>query len=209
MYNFHAMLSDMRQDFAKYVELYPNSAKCKFPIKIDVLLRSPSLYVICGYRLLFWLKTRKEVSRNPLPKLGFRIFGWLFKKYANIVTKIDISNWPEIGPGLYLSNQGGIIMGPKRIGSGCVVHHNVTIGMDRKKVHPIIGNRVWIGPDSLIYGQTVSDGVIVKRRTVVGKNVPARVIIKGNPGVIVKRDIDNSRLLNCSNPDPLDIEQTL
>ena len=115
--------------------------------------------------------------------------------------KSAISNWPEIGPGLYLSNKGGIIIGPKKIGCGCVIHHNVTIGLNLDdKSHPDIRNNVWIGPNSLIYGRIIKDGVIVQPDTVVGKNVPACVVIKGNPGMIVRRNIDNSSFLSNYGP---------
>ncbi|MCW8995148.1 MAG: hypothetical protein OQK77_04965 [Psychromonas sp.] len=106
--------------------------------------------------------------------------------------KIQISHWPEIGPGLYLSNRGGIIMGPKKIGTNCVIHHNVTIGVNQDRDHPNIGNNVCIGPNSLVCGKIIQDNVIIKENTIVGKNIPANVVIKGNPGKITSRNLNNS-----------------
>ncbi|MGF1761408.1 hypothetical protein L4D76_26540 [Photobacterium sagamiensis] len=189
------MLSDIRQDLAKYVDLYPAHSN-KPPNMLRVLLNSPGFYVIASYRILYWMKMWQEASGSHLVKILFIGFRFITSIYWKIAMKITISNWPEIGPGLYLSNKGGIIIGPKRIGSGCVIHHNVTIGMNLDKEHPDIGNNVWIGSNSLIYGRIIKDGVIVQPGTVVGKNVPACVVIKGNPGTIVRRNIDNSSFLS-------------
>ena len=46
-------------------------------------------------------------------------------------------------------------MGADRPGAGCVIHHHVTIGMDRKGNHPEIDDHVWIGPDTIIYAQKI------------------------------------------------------
>ena len=102
-------------------------------------------------------------------------------------------------------------MGSKKIGSECIIHHNVTIGksqmnvMDRnatinlyknKNKHPEIGNNVWIGANSLIYGEIIRDGVIVEAETMVGKSLPACVVVKGNPAKIVGRNIDSHCILS-------------
>lgn len=193
------MTSDIRQDLAKYVELYP-AQSTKSPNIFKVLLHSPGYYVITSYRLLYWMKARQEKSGSQITKLLYIGLRKIASGFWKIGMKIAISDWPEIGPGLYLSNKGGIIMGPKRIGSGCVINHNVTIGMDLNREHPEIGNNVWIGSNSLIYGKIIKDGVIVQPDTVVGKNVPACAVIKGNPGKIVHRNIDNSSFLTNNSP---------
>ena len=193
------MLSDIRQDLAKYLELYPTHSN-KPPSMLKVLLHSPAFYVIASYRILYWLKIWQETSGSRLVNILFIALRLIAYRCWAVGMKIQITDWPEIGPGVYLSNKGGIIMGPKRIGSGCVIHHNVTIGVDTSNEHPDIGNNVWIGPNSLIYGRIIKDGVIVQTDTAVGKSVPASVVIKGNPGRIVCRNIDNSHFL--SNYDP-------
>ncbi len=186
-YGYKKLLSDIRQDLAKYVELYPdNSDK---PMKtLRVLLHSPAYYVIVSYRILYWLRIKQKISGSRLVNILFLLLRGVANQYSKIVMKTSISHWPEIGPGLYLSNKGGIIMGPNRIGCNCVIHHNVTIGVNQDKEHPDIGDNVWIGSNSLICGRMIKDNVIVQADTIVTKNVPASVVIKGNPGRIIHRN---------------------
>lgn len=55
----------------------------------------------------------------------------------------------------------------------------------------IIGRNCWIGENARICkGVTIGDGSIVAANTVVTKSVPANCIVAGNPGRIVKTDID-------------------
>lgn len=55
----------------------------------------------------------------------------------------------------------------------------------------IIKNNVWIGANVRICkGVTICDGAVIAANTVVVKNVPANSICAGNPGKIVKTDID-------------------
>src|SRR5690606_16914369 len=54
-----------------------------------------------------------------------------------------------------------------------------------------IGENVWIGENSrILKGVTIGDNSIVAANTVVTKDVPANSIVAGNPGKIVKTDID-------------------
>lgn len=55
----------------------------------------------------------------------------------------------------------------------------------------VIGNNVWCGSNVRICkGVTIGDGAVIAACTVVTKNVPANSICAGNPGKIVKTDID-------------------
>lgn len=55
----------------------------------------------------------------------------------------------------------------------------------------VIGNNVWCGSNVRIgKGVTIGDGAVIAANTVVVKDVPANSICAGNPGKIVKTDID-------------------
>lgn len=62
----------------------------------------------------------------------------------------------------------------------------------------IIGENVWVGQYSRINkGVTIGDNSIVAANTVVTKDVPSNSIVAGNPGRIVKNNIQNVPTLIC------------
>ena len=57
-----------------------------------------------------------------------------------------------------------------------------------KPIH--IGNHVWIcAKATILKGVTIGDGAIVAAGAVVTKDVPARCVVAGNPGKIVKENV--------------------
>lgn len=62
----------------------------------------------------------------------------------------------------------------------------------------LIEKNVWIGQFARINkGVTIGENSIVAANTVVTKNVPKNCIVAGNPGKIVKTDIQNETSLIC------------
>ncbi len=61
--------------------------------------------------------------------------------------------------------------------------------LDSIRSKPVkIGNNVWIGMNAVVLkGVTIGDNSIVAAGSVVTKDVPANVIVAGNPAVIVKQ----------------------
>jgi serine O-acetyltransferase len=101
----------------------------------------------------------------------------------------------EIDGGLHVSHFGGVIIGPIKMGKDCNIAHGVTIGKRAggNPGVPTIGDRVWIGCGSVVFGGiTIGDGATIGPLTVVGRNLQPRVLVTGNPMRIVRRDYDNS-----------------
>lgn len=88
-----------------------------------------------------------------------------------------------------------------RIGDNCMLGPNVHIYTATHPINPIernsgkeygkpvnIGNNVWIGGGSIINpGVTIGDNVVIASGSVVTKDVPANVIVGGNPAKIIKQ----------------------
>jgi serine acetyltransferase len=139
---------------------------------------------------------------HPLARRGVRLGVILATRALEILSRSE-NTAGEMESGVYLSDRGHIIIGPRRIGAGTVVHDHVTIGRGEKPDDvPEIGRRVWIGPHCVIFGDIrVGDGVTVLPNTVLARSVPADAVVQGNPARIVRRGFDNSSLRRTRDPE--------
>ena len=82
------------------------------------------------------------------------------------------------------------------MGTDCNLSSNTLIGRrsDGQGLGiPTIGDRVWIGVGTVVFGNiVVGSGVTIAPLTVVGRNVPPRTLVVGNPMQVMKRDYDNT-----------------
>lgn len=90
----------------------------------------------------------------------------------------------------------GMVIGYKvKIGYGCKIYHNVTIGTKEAQNfkdgrYPKIGNNVIIYPNSIIIGDiNIGDNVIIGAGSIVLNDIPSNVVVSGSPA-IVKKVID-------------------
>lgn len=143
-------------------------------------------------------------NRSRFLKILLRPMFHLLRYLSVVLCKIVFQEESVIGKNLRLSNKGNIIIGVEKIGHSCVIHHNVTFGLhladnENLKGKPNVGNRVWIGPDTIIHGNIkIGDGVTILGGTVLTKNLPAHCVANGNPARILCREFDNSKLLGSS-----------
>jgi serine acetyltransferase len=116
-----------------------------------------------------------------------------------ILAKAEISPDTEIGPHVYLSNTGNMIIGATRIGTHSVIQGGVTIGANNASLgreKPCIGDKVWIGANSVISGGiSLGSGATLQEGTVLSRSVPPNCLVGGNPARIIEGNFDNSRLL--------------
>ncbi len=127
----------------------------------------------------------------------------LLQFWCIVSCKIFFQDETEVGKGVRLSSRGRVILGAKSIGAGCVIHHNVTLGMNlsgrEEPGIPTLGKNVWIGPDTLINGAVhIGEGVTILGGTVLTKSLPTGYVVSGNPPRIVCKDFDNSKLLKSN-----------
>jgi serine O-acetyltransferase len=115
-----------------------------------------------------------------------------------IIAKSSLLAKMSLSPGIFLSNRGNVIIGARKIGSGCVIQGDITIGTNinsGEDLLPCIEDNVWIGPDCVIFGNlTIGNGATICENTVLSRSIPANCVVKGNPAKVIARDVDNSAL---------------
>ena len=94
-----------------------------------------------------------------------------------------------IGKGSYFAYRGlsTLLVAGTQIGEGCSIGMRVTTGRNFPyKDVPKIGNKVWIGTNSVIIGPIViEDNVIIAPNSFVNKSIPENAIVGGNPAKII------------------------
>lgn len=161
-----------------------------------VWFRSRGLMLLALQRIAHHYRARRAREGWSAGTIALRILLALVGRPILIITRSDVPDWIDIGRGIYLSDHGFLILGPKRIGSGTLIHQRVSIGVRAgSATPPTIGENVWIGPDCVIYGDiSLGDGATVLPGSVLSMNVPAGAVAGGNPATIVRRQFDNSPL---------------
>ncbi len=96
----------------------------------------------------------------------------------------------NIGPGLFIYNGFGCVIGPKSMGEGCWLNPGCTIGYkDSASGLPVIGNHVFIGAGAKILGPVnIGDHAVIGANAVVIKDVPPNTTVAGIPARIIKSD---------------------
>jgi serine O-acetyltransferase len=95
----------------------------------------------------------------------------------------------DIGPGLIIHNAVGVLILVKRMGHSCTLTQDVSIGTIRGEVRPTIGNNVFFGAGSKVFGPvTIGDNVVVCPNSFVAGDVPSNCTVMGVPARIISRE---------------------
>jgi serine O-acetyltransferase len=127
-----------------------------------------------------------------VPKLPW----WLYHLHR-IVFSCEIHPAAVLGPGCLIPHSVGLVIGPEvRVGRGCYIGQNVTLGYrypgprDPRPGdgNPILGDHVTIGAGAVVLGRvTIGDGAIVGANSVVTRDVPPHHLAAGVPAAIRPR----------------------
>lgn len=171
--------------------------------KVAFWLSNSEFHCVAVYR--FGQFVEELLPRNPLLGNVARVAHRVANRWLTHIDHADISRHAKIGPSLLLMHRHGVIIGPAVIGKNCVIHQNVTIGQrvaGGDQGIPTIGDNVWIGPGAVLTGAiTIGDGATISAGTVLSKDAPANSLVAGNPGRVVARDYDNSKIMNYTAPE--------
>lgn len=94
----------------------------------------------------------------------------------------------DIGGGLLIPHPNGIVIHPgSRVGVNCLIHQQVTIGVNRtSNIAPVIGGHVDIGAGAKIIGQIkIGEHSLIGANAVVVKDVEPYAVVGGVPAKVI------------------------
>lgn len=186
------MFERVRRDCRRYMLLESETGRPRWLERLRILLDSPGLHAVLIYRLGAWIN---RTIPHKLLRLPFKLVYVLLDRLCTIAWGIHIDDGADIGGGLYIAHPGAILIGPVRMGEDCNIAHQVTVGRraDVATGVPTLGDRVWIGTGSVVFGGIrIGNGVSIGPLTVVARSLPDRVLVMGNPMRVLRRPYDNS-----------------
>lgn len=153
--------------------------------KIIGCYRVPGCHAIVTYRFGQWLAKQNLFTRIFLEPLYIFQYHRMRSKWG-----IEIPRAANIGYGLYIGHNGGIVISSQVIiGKNLNISQGVTIGISGKGERrgvPIIGDNVYITPGAKIFGKiTIGNNVSIGANAVVNKDVPDNSIVVLSPGCII------------------------
>ncbi len=143
--------------------------------------RLAQLLAIKPFRTLFYHRIK---CGGLLGNVAVRLASIVFRPLSTLILYTR-----EIGPGLIIQHGLCTIIAARRIGAGCWISQQVTIGYTNDTDCPILGDNVRVGCGAKILGRvTVGNNVKVGANAVVVKDVPDNCTVVGVPAQIVRRD---------------------
>lgn len=153
----------------------------------------PEMYIRIFH---FLYRKAAVVSFTPMRLL----YKALFRIWANR-RGLEITANNQIGGGIYIGHAYNITINSRaKIGCNCNIHKGAVIGQanrGKRKGYPTIGNRVYIGINSVIVGKvTIGDDVMIAPNSFVNVDIPSHSVVFGNPCVIKHRDWATEEYVN-------------
>ena len=186
------MFDNVKRDVRRYCSRGGVTAGDNWFGRLAVCATTPPLQAVLVFRFGAWVhhSVHAKILRIPL-KVLYAIASGIYAA----VCGIDIDPEAEIGGGLFIAHPRGILIGPVHMGRDCNVSHQVTLGRraDGTRDVPTIGDRVWIGVGCVVFGKIrIGDGVTIGPLSVVGRSLPPRVMVMGNPIRVLSTQHDNT-----------------
>lgn len=150
-----------------------------------------------GARFMLYLRGCKKYSKkNPRGVLYRILFAIISSRY-----NVELPHTTRLGKGLYFGHFKNITINQNvTIGANCNIMQGVTVGNEsrgKRKGSPIIGDRVLIGPNSVVVGKIkIGNDVLIGPLTLVNFDVPDNAVVLGNPAKIIGNNGSSGYLKN-------------
>lgn len=113
------------------------------------------------------------------------IFRWL----SQMITKSEISEYADLGPGLFIAHLGPVVVGRHvKAGRNLFLRQNITLGGNGKDHgHPTLGHNVIIGANSVVIGPiSIGSDTIIGAMSLVNKSCGENSVLVGIPAKNIK-----------------------
>jgi serine O-acetyltransferase len=155
------------------------------------IVKSPGVFYVMIYRL-----GRYAGKQNALIKGFLIILYFILQKTYGDFYGIHISRHAEFDGGLKISHFGGIFVNPGVVaGKNITLSQGVSIGVSgkgEKRGAPILGNNIYIAPNSILHGKiNVGNNVKVGPNSVVFFDIPDNRIVMAPKPFVKDQSLDN------------------
>jgi len=172
----------LRADLARYD---PTGGARGVKRVLRIALGTEAAWALTTFRLGQYLQTEAPGWLRQAAKAPYA----LLHRWVRGRVGIHLYPTTEIGGGLYIGHYGGVWISPwARIGEGCNINHEVTIGVAANHQAPTLGDRVWVGPKATISGGVqVGSGAVISANSLVVSDVPENGVVIGVPARLISQ----------------------
>jgi serine O-acetyltransferase len=186
-----------RADLERYYALLDDPASRWARIKI--LLDTEPLWAIGLYRFGQYLYQEAPAALRRALGLPYQAA----LRILRMIVRIHLYPSTRIGPGLYIGHPGGIWVSPEaELGAHCNLSQGVTIGIGgtHRRGAPVLGDRVWVGPNATLTGPIrIGSGAVIAANSLAASDVPENGVAVGVPARTISRT-GSAKLLDPPEP---------
>jgi serine O-acetyltransferase len=190
------LLSHIAADLRFYHQLRNQTKRVAITSLLAIFFTSRGLWLLLIQRLVNYCYLQRD--HRTIMWWPARLLAALGKYRNVVISKSEMLEDCIIKGSVYLPDSGYLICGASEIGQGTIIHDHVTFGFANRPGQdgrPVVGSKVWVGPNSIIAGPiTIGDESTILPGTYLTFSVPARSVVRGNPGRIIATSFDNSQL---------------